>query len=461
VDSTANGNGSVLGRLYASAARRRAADIWLRRPDDARVLLRPRPGLPPLDGPALSLLAWLELIYARDEERARAAADEALATGEDTPFASATLAELHARHGRHGDAIAVLRRARERFADIPWYTLSLADALVDDGRPDEAIALLEGVVDHPELRRHALKRLSRLTLAAGDKAAARHWYQELIGLGQNYLVYASDFITLGHIQLEAGDRDAARATWRLGVEGYPRNDELHGLLIEHFDENVPRAKPKIERVDERQVGAQRIPVRTRMISARTGLLDVIDEATRGIRRSDDVLVIAESPAAAGQGRILPLELIDPGWVANKLSPFVGSVGPLHSPAGMQGAIMEAGRIRVALGALAGGLTRPFGLHGWFYKVAGPATAMIDDVAAALPPHDHHMLFGPGRPDELASELARALGCAVAIVDANHSTGAWCVGASRGVDRRWVEDALADNPAGNEDEQTPVVLVRRT
>ena len=86
--------------------------------------------------------------------------------------------------------------------------------------------------------------------------------------------------------------------------------------------------------------------------------------------------------------------------------------------------------------------------------------MIDDVAAALPPHDHHMVFGPGDADGLAARLAGELGFAVAVVDANHLAGAWVVGASEGVDRGWVERALNDNPAGNEDEQTPVVLVRR-
>ena len=35
-----------------------------------------------------------------------------------------------------------------------------------------------------------------------------------------------------------------------------------------------------------------------------------------------------------------------------------------------------------------------------------------------------------------------------------------VGASPGVDEAWVKAALMDNPAGNEDEQTPVVILRR-
>ena len=86
--------------------------------------------------------------------------------------------------------------------------------------------------------------------------------------------------------------------------------------------------------------------------------------------------------------------------------------------------------------------------------------MIDDVAACMPPHDHHVLFGPRDPDGLARSLAAQLGCEVAIVDANHLSGAWVVGATPKVDRRWLTAALADNPAGNEDERTPIVLVRR-
>ena len=158
--------------------------------------------------------------------------------------------------------------------------------------------------------------------------------------------------------------------------------------------------------------------------------------------------------------MIPLEMITPEGMAKQLSKFVGKIGPLHSPAGMQGAILEAGRTKVLLGAAAGAAGKLVGKRGWFYRVAGPGAAMIDDVAAALPPHDHHLLFGPGRPDKLSEDLSAALGCHVCVVDANNLTGALVVGASAGVDRKWVEKVLSDNPAGNEDEQTPIVLIRK-
>ena len=49
--------------------------------------------------------------------------------------------------------------------------------------------------------------------------------------------------------------------------------------------------------------------------------------------------------------------------------------------------------------------------------------------------------------------------ACAIVDANDLHKAKVLGASRGVDRAAVERALLDNPHGNGDEQTPIVVLK--
>lgn len=435
----------------------RGRRVWHRDPERALRLLGAAERS--LDGDGLGIIAWLELRERRDPARAESHARMALTRGGDTRFASATLAEVLAGRGDHDGAIDVLRRARDTLPDVRWYALTLADALEAAGRTDEAEALMEESLADDELHRHAIKRLSRIALARGDAEQARRRFEALVALAPNYLVYASDYETLGKLQLEAGDREAARATWRQGSKTYPRHPGLRALREEHFGETDQLAEPRIAPVSEERVHAQRIPVRTDFIDARSGLLEVIGPATEGQRRPGDTLALAESAAAAGQGRLVPLELIRAGRLAHLLSRFVGKIGPLHSAEGMEGAIMEAGRPRVVLGAIAGGFSRPLGIAGAFYRVAGEQAAMIDDVAAALPPHDHHVVFGPRRPDELGARLASELGCEVAIVDANHRTGAWVVGGSAGVDREWLQRALADNPAGNEDEQTPVVIVR--
>lgn len=448
------------GGPYTRFARWRASRIWLRDPQGALARLGPPGQDRGLDAGQLGLRAWLALTHERDPAAAERLARAALQRRGDTRFATAALTDALMRRGAHDEALEVLRSARARLPEVPWYVLTLADALEEAGRPQPAVELLEGAVDHPDLRRHVLKRLSRITLGQGEAGSARGWFEALVGLAPDYLVYASDYVTLGHLQLAAGDRDAALATWRAGARMYPRHAELRSLREEHFGDGAPLAKPRIAPVAEREIGATRIPVRTPLITPRTDLGEVVDGATAGRRQAGDVIALAESATAAAQGRILPLELIRPGVLARQLSRFVGKIGPLHSPEGMQGAIMESGRVRVVAGAIIGGAGRPLGRRGWFYRVAGPRTAMIDDVAACLPPHDHHLIFGPLDAARLTRDMAARLGCEVAVVDANHRTGAWVLAGSPGVDRRWLAQALADNPAGNEDEQTPVVIVRR-
>jgi tetratricopeptide (TPR) repeat protein len=440
----------------------RARRIWLRDPARALKLLQPDIDAGGRGDPeSLSLASWLLLTYSRDEAAAERVARLALENAADGRFASAALSAVLLNRDAYDEAIEVLGDAAGRHPEVPWYEITIADALEEAGRTAEAEERLErAAASGPPLRRHALKRLSRLPLERGDWDRAREWFAQLLDLAPDYLVYASDYVTAGSLELEAGNRDGAREIWARGAGIYPRNDGLRALLEEHFGDAGPRGTPNIAAVSERAVGARRIPVRTPFITARTGLHKIVEDSTEGVRQPGDVLVIAESAAAAGQGKLTPLELVEAGPLATRLSRFVGKIGPLHSPEGMQGAIMEAGRVRVIAAAVAGAAGKAVKQRGWFYKVAGPNAAMIDDVAAALPPHDHHVIFGPRDPDGLAAELAERLGCDVAIVDANHLTGAWVVGATPGVDREWLTRALADNPAGNEDERTPIVIVRK-
>jgi tetratricopeptide (TPR) repeat protein len=436
----------------------RAYDIWLRKPEEAQQLLESK--LDTLDGDGLSLLSWLVLTNERDDKKAELVARRAMAANQDTRFATAAMAEVFKWREDYEQAAATIAAARSKYPEIPWYNLTLADVLKDGRRLAEAEQILEAVVNDPQLRRHALKRLSKWAVDRGDRRRGLYYQTELIGLAPDYLVYASDYSLLAELRLEFGDTDGARAILRTGAEIYPRNAAIREMLERYFGERAPEKPSNMPPVNERAVGARRIPIRTRMITLRTGILPIIKEATEGILAPDDILALSESPASAGQGRMIPLELIAAEPMAKQLSKFVGKIGPLHSPAGMQGAIMEAGRAKVLLGAAAGAAGKLVGKRGWFYRVTGPGAAMIDDVAAALPPHDHHLLFGPGRPDRLSEQLSAALGCHVCVVDANHLNGAWVVGASKGVDRAWVEQVLSDNPAGNEDEQTPIVLIRK-
>jgi hypothetical protein len=126
---------------------------------------------------------------------------------------------------------------------------------------------------------------------------------------------------------------------------------------------------------------------------------------------------------------------------------------------MQLAIDEVGVPRILLAAALSAITKPFGVHGVFYRVAGPQAAAIDGPTSyTIPPYNQAATLGPRRPNAVARAIAAALDRPVAIIDANDA-GCNVLGRSPGVDRRFVERLFADNPLGQAREQTPVCVVR--
>jgi hypothetical protein len=56
-------------------------------------------------------------------------------------------------------------------------------------------------------------------------------------------------------------------------------------------------------------------------------------------------------------------------------------------------------------------------------------------------------------------MAHELGCGAAVVDANDLGKVEILGASAFLDRDLLTEAMRPNPQGNDDQQTPLVLVR--
>jgi hypothetical protein len=194
-----------------------------------------------------------------------------------------------------------------------------------------------------------------------------------------------------------------------------------------------------------------------------------DDAAEVVRRyvgdiGDDVRLIAvsERMVAITQGRSYPIREIRPSRLARFLERFVTRPGygiGLGSAETMELAIREVGAPRILLAAAASAVTRPFGLHGVFYRVAGPQAKAIDGPTSyTIPPYNQAATLGPRNPDDAARTLAAAVGAPVAVIDANDA-GCAVLGASPGVDRRFVERLFADNPLGQAREQTPICVVR--
>jgi hypothetical protein len=175
-----------------------------------------------------------------------------------------------------------------------------------------------------------------------------------------------------------------------------------------------------------------------------------------------VVAVSERMVAITQGRSYPIKDIRPGRLARFLERFVTRPGygiGLGSAETMELAIREVGAPRILLAAAASAITKPFGVHGVFYRVAGAQAKAIDGPTSyTIPPYNHAATLGPSDPDRAARELAAAIDAPVAIIDANDA-GCAVLGASPGIDRRFVERLFADNPLGQAREQTPICIVR--
>jgi len=208
---------------------------------------------------------------------------------------------------------------------------------------------------------------------------------------------------------------------------------------------------------------RRVLVKTGLLTEADTVEAVVERAVRPLVRPGDIITIAESPVAIMQGRAIPVSEIRPGFWASLLWRFVKKVRygiGLRSPWSMQCAIDEVGAPRILRAALAGAWGKLRRRSGDFYRVAGPQAAMIDAAhTSGVREFYEHVIMGPEDPDRVAQRIKELTGCEAAVVDANDVFGCKVVGGSGGLDAGLVEAAMADNPAGQGDAMTPVIVLR--
>jgi hypothetical protein len=222
-----------------------------------------------------------------------------------------------------------------------------------------------------------------------------------------------------------------------------------------------KEKPPVIEACGRRI--RRIPVKTHVLLETDPMVETVKRYALAAAQTGDIITIAESPVAVMQGRAIPISRIKVGFWAGMLWPFVKKVPygiGLRSPWSMQCAIDEVGAPRIIRAAIAGAWGKLRGRSGDFYKVAGKQAAMIDAAhTSGVKEFYECVIKGPKDPDGTAQMLSRELGFPVAIVDANDIFGCAVVGVPEGLDVRLVQEAMRDNPAGQGNELTPIIILR--
>ena len=132
------------------------------------------------------------------------------------------------------------------------------------------------------------------------------------------------------------------------------------------------------------------------------------------------------------------------------------------PIKMQFAINVCGLPRVLWAAVCAAFDKLRGIHGTFYKMLGEEVRGLDGFYGRdIPYYEHMGVRVPSEPDKVCDEVFEKTGIVLMVVDAN-DLDQELLGKSAQLKDWTREELLAliqDNPAGQDLELTPFILIR--
>lgn len=210
----------------------------------------------------------------------------------------------------------------------------------------------------------------------------------------------------------------------------------------------------------------RYGIQTEFINVSEDYIKVIDKYVTPVYQEKDILFICEKVISLCQNRIVKREDIKIGMWARFLSKFAshknrGGYG-VGMPINMQYAINKVGVGKVLIASILGGITKCLGIKGVFYKIVGREVSGLDgfydgaweeykDIGIEIPIHSN----------QVCNEIKEKLGISCVIMDAN-DFGRVILGKSKDIklSNKMLRAIIKDNPAGQQKEQTPFILVRK-
>ena len=209
---------------------------------------------------------------------------------------------------------------------------------------------------------------------------------------------------------------------------------------------------------------ERYGIQTHFIQQKESYLEICRKYVEPLKKDGDILVFSEKIVSLCQDNTVKIEDVKLGWFARNLSKLASSndagIG-MDEPYKLQLAINLAGLPRILFAVFCGALGKLLGKNGWFYKVAGHGIAGIDGFYKASDFELYHRIaiLNPRDPDRVCQEVYEEFNIAAAIVDAN-DFGQELLGSYGISDKEEFMKTITDNPLGQCDEMTPLVLVRK-
>ena len=209
----------------------------------------------------------------------------------------------------------------------------------------------------------------------------------------------------------------------------------------------------------------RFAIQTHFVQVGESQLDLVEKYVRPLYQEGDMLAFGAKVMCMCVKSVRTRDEVHPGFWANLLWRFAGinhtGVG-MHEPYKLQLVIDLVGLPRVLLAVVCSALTKPFGIKGVFYRVCGKGVGGIDGfyTRSSFELYRQLALINPENADGLCDELSEQTGIPVVLMDANDIQRDQ-LGKSEDMPLtdEQLQDALADNPSGQGDELTPLILIR--
>jgi hypothetical protein len=280
-----------------------------------------------------------------------------------------------------------------------------------------------------------------------------YWFGYIVKVGKTTKMEVA-------IEIQGADLSQLQAAW-VRVHYVTYGPEGRIPKVRHVV--VPLKFPKTEDAQRWRPTPQAdvLPIRTHLLTHLDDPVEMVQRYVVPYAQKGDIVTIGETPLAIMQGRWRHPSDIHPGWVAKRLCYYFLPTSSLATACGLQSLVDVVGPMRVMGAFLIGSIAKVLGKPGVFYQLAGEQARLIDDVTGTLPPYDQFIVLGPANPQKVVNEIQKVTGLSAAIVDVNDLKAVKILASTSDLSTSFLEQALRTNPAGNADEQTPVVLIRPT
>lgn len=209
---------------------------------------------------------------------------------------------------------------------------------------------------------------------------------------------------------------------------------------------------------------RRKAIKTHFVKQGESYINIMQTYALPEYQEGDFISISEKIIALCQNRVVKKEDLKVGFWAKILSKFASRTSAgvgVGEALKMQYAINKVGLPKILYASVASAVTKLFGKKGVFYEIVGQEVAGLDGFYNKV--WDEYGEIGiemPENPFGVCNEIKEKLGISCMLVDAN-DLGQEILGFSDDLKEKepFLKEFIKDNPAGQEKELTPIILMK--